>query len=60
MLNVIEIALGVAALYSAVTYLVLGFLSITRRVDYERETFHLGLCFILAAGLLGLILVQGG
>jgi hypothetical protein len=59
MLKLIEIALGVAAIYSGAMWLILCAASLKTGTDYERETFHLGLCFILAAGILGLIL-RGG
>lgn len=55
MMKILEIALGVSAIYSAAAYAWLVAQSIAHRVDYERETFHLGLCFILAVGFLGLL-----
>lgn len=51
----IKIALALAAFYSGGMYIALFLVSVLKRVDYERETFHLGLCFILAMGFLGLI-----
>lgn len=55
-MNIIEIGLAIAAAYSAVAWLFLAVKSFRTRVDYETETFHLGLCFVLAAGFLGLLL----
>lgn len=55
----IEIMLALSALYCACMYAFLGFLTFRDRVNYENETFHLGLCFILAIGFLGLIMIQG-
>lgn len=65
----IKIALIVSAAYAGGTWLaqLVGFL---RNLDayraspdaagrLEAHTFHLGLCFILAIGFLGLILIQG-
>jgi len=53
-------ALSLAALYSVAMYLYLAYLSFRDYQDYETETFHLGLCFILAVGFIGLILKGGG
>lgn len=60
MLKLIEITLMLAAGYSAVAYAYLFARSVAKGEDWENETFHLGLCFILAVGFLGLILTQGG
>lgn len=61
MLTLIEILLGIAALYSGGMY-ALHFIQWARfgfgPVAYEthQETYHLGLCFILSIGFLGIIL----
>lgn len=62
MITLIAIALGLAALYCAGMWLLYGYhglrgrLALTDGDQIERHTFHLGLCFILAAGFLGLLL----
>jgi hypothetical protein len=48
--------LALAATYCGAMWLVLAVVSFRTGRDVERETFHLGLCFILAVGFLGLIL----
>jgi flagellar biosynthesis protein FliR len=55
-MNLIIIALAVAAVYCGGMWIVLAALGMVRKADYETETFHLGLCFLLAIGFLGLIL----
>lgn len=64
----IKILLAIAATYSGGMYAV-QFVGIIRHYKafqpgaaeaMERHTFHLGLCFILAVGFLGLILNHGG
>jgi hypothetical protein len=66
----IEILLGVAAFYSGGMY-ALYFFSMVRHYrayqaepavadQMERYTFHLGICFILALGFLGILLRMGG
>lgn len=50
----IALILTVIAIYCAVMYGYLGYRAIRYREDRELETFHLGLCFILAIGFLGL------
>lgn len=51
--------LAVAALYSGIEWLRLSVIQIRGRAAdpdaVERYTFHLGLCFIIAVGFLGLI-----
>ena len=59
MANIIFYALALAAGYCALTWVVLAVISFRTGRDVERETFHLGLCFILALGFLGLIYGQG-
>lgn len=64
-MNVIEILLALAACYCGGMYLFLAVTSFRYRAGYkvrpeladqiERYTFHLGLCFILALGFLGVI-----
>lgn len=59
---IIIIALALSAIYSGATYLYVYFLALRGQVDpvdAELNTFHLGLCFILAVGFLGLILKGG-
>lgn len=46
--------LTVVAVYCAAMYLFLAFRTFRYREDHELTTFHLGLCFILAIGFLGL------
>ncbi len=48
------ISLTLAAIYCAAMYGFLAFRTFRFREDYETETFHLGLCFILAVGFLHL------
>jgi hypothetical protein len=58
-MTLIIIALALAAIYSAGMYLHVYAQALRGRVDLmiaELNTFHLGLCFILATGFLGLIL----
>jgi hypothetical protein len=50
--NIIFYALILAVGYCALMWLVLAVISLR---DVETETFHLGLCFILAVGFLGMI-----
>ena len=57
MANITFYALVVAAAYCAVMWLVLAVSSIRTGAEYERETFHLGLCLILA---LGFLYLKGG
>ena len=52
----IQIALVVAALWCGGMWLFLARHGLKTGVDVETETFHLGLCFVLALGFLGLIL----
>jgi hypothetical protein len=54
-MDITTIALSVAAVYCAIAYLVLVVATLRYRQDWETETFHLGLCFVLALGFLGLI-----
>lgn len=59
---IIETTLALAATYSGGMWLYLCYVGWQSRGDrqlgddIERYTFHLGLCFILAAGFLGLLL----
>lgn len=59
-MTLIEIALGLAALYCGGVWLLNFILFAAGRLKPSTElgahTFHLGLCFILAAGFLGLLL----
>lgn len=63
MVHLITILLALSALYCGAMWLWLAGLSIVRRsqydqatlIEFERETFHLGLCFILSIGFLGLL-----
>jgi hypothetical protein len=63
LLAIIEILLGLSALYSGGAYLWVYAAALRNRASLtpetadaiERSTFHLGLCFILALGFLGLI-----
>lgn len=50
--TILTIALAVSALYCICMWLFLAATSIRNRVDVETETFHLGLCFIIAVGFL--------
>lgn len=64
MLIAILFLLGATAGYSGVMWLWLAINGMKQRsrltyeqlVEIERETFHLGLCFILSIGFLGLLL----
>lgn len=58
-MTIIKIALVVVALYCAGMWLFLAAYSIKTKQSLETETFHLGLCLILALGFLGL-LTHGG
>ena len=68
-LTIICILLGLAALYGGGMW-VWMFIALTRlgrenvperdRAAIELFTFHLGLCFIIALGFLGVILAIGG
>jgi len=63
MLLIIKIALALAAIYSGGAYAYVYAMALQDRVDRddaELNTFHLGLCFILAVGFLGLIMVGDG
>lgn len=59
MLDLILILLGLSALYCGGMWLFLAVVSIRNRQNLENETFHLGLCFILSVGFLGLLLTNG-
>lgn len=50
----IALILTIVAVYCAAAYAYLGFRVFRYREDHELTTFHLGLCFILAIGFLGL------
>lgn len=62
-MTIIIILLNLIALYTGGMWLYLGFQTTRRGIvlerdeawNYERHTFHLGLCCILALGFLGLI-----
>lgn len=54
-MSIIEILLALAALYCGGAWLFLTFRSFRFNENWELETFHLGLCFILALGFLGLM-----
>jgi hypothetical protein len=54
-LELIQIGLALAAVWSGGMWLYLAFHGYRYGADVERETFHLGLCFVLALGFLGLI-----
>lgn len=54
-MSIIEILLVLVALYCGGSWLFLAWHSFRHRTDVETVTFHLGLCFILAIGFLGLI-----
>lgn len=69
LLTVINIVLGLVAVYSGGAWLYMAVLNAmgrfgrvddTQRDRIERYTFHLGLCCIVASGFLGLIKVMGG
>lgn len=55
-MTITQVTLSLAAFYCAVMWLFLVARSIATHEDYEIETFHLGLCGILALGFLGLLL----
>jgi F0F1-type ATP synthase membrane subunit c/vacuolar-type H+-ATPase subunit K len=58
-MTVIEILLGIAAAYCGFTYAVVYVAALRGMVDQynaEQNTFHLGLCFIVSLGFLGLLL----
>lgn len=55
-MSLIIASLFLSALYCGGMWLVLAVQSWRTGVDFERETFHLGLCFILSIGFAGLIL----
>lgn len=50
--SILYIALVVSALYCAGMWLYLAAYSLRSGQNLEPETFHLGLCFILAVGAL--------
>jgi len=58
-MNLIEWALILSALYTGGMWLVLAVRAFAGRIvvdsELEQHTFHLGLCFILSVGLLGLL-----
>ena len=54
-LNVVKLLLILATAWCFGMWLRLAALAYLRGADVERETFHLGLCFVLALGFLGLI-----
>lgn len=47
-----ELLLTISAIYCALAYAYLVFRTFAKRENWENETFHLGLCFILAVGFL--------
>jgi hypothetical protein len=55
-MTIIRVLLILTAVYCGGMWLYLAQFSIRNKVDVEVETFHLGLCFILVLGFLGLIL----
>jgi hypothetical protein len=63
LLTPITVLLAASAVYCGGMWLWLCGVSIAKRrelgfdmlVEFERQTFHLGLCFILSIGFLGLI-----
>lgn len=57
---IIQTLLMLSAAYCAIMYAYLAVYSVRTRTDQETPTFHLGLCFILCLGFLGLILTHGG
>jgi hypothetical protein len=57
---IIKVLLAVSALYCAGMWVFLAIYAARMRTNLETETFHLGLCFILSIGFLGLLLAQGG
>jgi len=54
-IDVAQIVLGVAAFWCFVCWLVLAIRSVRTGADVEVETYHLGVCLILAIGFCGLI-----
>jgi hypothetical protein len=54
-MGLIVLLLTGSALYCAGAYAYLAFRTFRHHENWETETFHLGLCFILAIGFLGLI-----
>jgi hypothetical protein len=60
MLAIIKTVLVLSALYCAVMYALCAVSSVRTKTDVETETFHLGLCLLIALGFLGLILTHGG
>lgn len=54
-MNLVEAILAIAAIYCAGMYALLAYRTLKLGENWERETFHLGLCFILAVGFLGII-----
>lgn len=59
-MNVILVMLTLSALYCGGAWLFLAIHSFRTRVDVELYTFHLGLCFILSIGFLGVLLQGAG
>jgi hypothetical protein len=60
-MTLIIIALALSAIYSGGTYIyvyVMALRGLVEARDAELNTFHLGLCFILSVGFLGIILGQ--
>jgi hypothetical protein len=58
-MTAIVILLALSALYCGATYIAVYAAALRGRVDHasaELNTFHLGLCFILSIGFLGLLL----
>ena len=51
----IKIILTLVAIYCIAMYLLCAYRVFRYREEYESETFHLGLCFVLAIGFLGLM-----
>lgn len=54
-MTIIEILLRLAAVYCGGMWLFLAYHAMRTGEDVETQTFHLGLCFILAVGFLGMI-----
>jgi hypothetical protein len=54
-MSIISILLVLVAIYCGGSWLFLAFRSFRHNENWEPETFHLGLCFILAIGFLGLM-----
>jgi hypothetical protein len=58
-MHLVRLGLEIAAIYSGVFYVIVFASALMGRYDRneaELHTFHLGLCFILALGFLGLLL----